>query len=156
VTKPSRKIISLNGDDWKLGSVPLGDDPRQADPREIGAIGQWHQATVPGNVRLDLLRAGVIEDPFYGLNNRDSQWVDARNWWYLKDFPLELAPGERAHLVLHGVDYVSWVYFNGRLLVRRKRTTWTCASSVRPLCVHPGPPSASDGGSGWRGAFPRP
>ena len=112
----SRRVISLNGDDWKLGGVPLGDDPRQADPREIGAIGQWHQATVPGNVRLDLLRAGVIEDPFYGLNNRDSQWVDARNWWYLKDFPLELAPGERAHLVLHGVDYVSWVYFNGRLL----------------------------------------
>ncbi|MBC7248983.1 MAG: hypothetical protein H5T62_01735 [Anaerolineae bacterium] len=112
----SRRVISLNGDDWKLGGVPLGDNPRQADPREIGAIGQWHQATVPGNVRLDLLRAGVIDDPFYGLRNQDSQWVDARNWWYLKDFPLELAPDERAHLVLHGVDYISWVYLNGHLL----------------------------------------
>ena len=116
MNKSGRKIISLHGDDWKLGGVPLGDDPHRADPREIGVIGQWHQATVPGNVRLDLMRAGIIEDPFYGLNNQASQWVDTRNWWYLKDFPLELAPGERAHLVLHGVDYVSWVYFNGHPL----------------------------------------
>ncbi|MCR4406972.1 MAG: hypothetical protein NUW24_08625 [Anaerolineae bacterium] len=116
MTTLARKIISLNGDDWKLGGVPLGNDPWLADPREIGAIGQWHQATVPGNIRLDLMRAGIIEDPFYGLNNQASQWVDTCNWWYLKDFPLEIAPGERAHLVLHGVDYVSWVYFNGHPL----------------------------------------
>lgn len=42
----------------------------------------WHEAQVPGNLHLDLMRAHVIDDPFYRLNERSVQWIDKENWMY--------------------------------------------------------------------------
>jgi beta-mannosidase len=43
-------------------------------------------ATVPGklpsHVHLDLLAAGVIEDPIYGFNEWNQFWVQRMNWTY--------------------------------------------------------------------------
>ena len=112
---PTRRIISLNDSNWRFASVaqkPFGDVNDFAEARD------WLPAQVPGDVRLDLLRAGKIADPFYATNNKDSQWVDARDWWYEKSGELELEEDERAFLVLEGIDYQSAVFFDGKLLGR--------------------------------------
>ena len=84
---------------------------------EIERLEQAFPATVPGEVRLDLMRAGLLkDDPFYGRNNDASRWVEEQDWWYWRDFELELQPGQRAWLVLHGADYYTWTYLNGELL----------------------------------------
>ena len=36
----------------------------------------WYEATVPGVVQMDLLRQGVIPDPFYGTNEDSIQWIE--------------------------------------------------------------------------------
>ena len=36
----------------------------------------WHNATVPGSVQADLLALGQLPDPFYGLNEKNIQWVE--------------------------------------------------------------------------------
>ncbi|HMO41266.1 MAG TPA: hypothetical protein PKE17_17775, partial [Saprospiraceae bacterium] len=36
----------------------------------------YYKATVPGVVQMDLLRHGVISDPFYGTNEADIQWIE--------------------------------------------------------------------------------
>jgi beta-mannosidase len=111
----TRKTISLNDSNWRFASVtqkPFGDVNDFAEARD------WLPAQVPGDVRLDLLRAGKIADPFYAATNEDSQWVDARDWWYEKSVELELEAGERAFLVLEGVDYQSAVFWNGQPLGR--------------------------------------
>jgi beta-mannosidase len=71
-------------------------------------------AQVPGNVRADLSRAIKIPDPH--LDPQASTWVDRHPWLYETQFTLDRSANERLHLVLEGVDYVSWVYLNGHRL----------------------------------------
>ncbi len=109
----TRKILSLGDSAWRCGSVaqkPFGalDD--------LAQVREWIPAQVPGDVRIDLLRAGKIADPFFGWNNQDSQWVDALDWWYTHDLSLQLTSGERIFLVFEGIDYNSNVWLGGRLL----------------------------------------
>lgn len=111
----TRKIVPLNDSNWRFASVeqkPFGD------VNDLGEAHDWLPAQVPGDVRLDLLRAGKINDPFYAANNEDSQWVDSRDWWYTRDVELQLEEGERAFLVCEAIDYQSAVFFDGKQLGR--------------------------------------
>ena len=40
---------------------------------------EWHPATVPGVVHTDLMDNGLIEDPYYRLNERALQWIDVED-----------------------------------------------------------------------------
>jgi beta-mannosidase len=102
----------LHGPGWQFGCVPQKSVDCE-DANDHNQVAEWLPATVPGNVRADLLALGCISDPFYGLNNEDSQWVDEWDWWYRKAFSLHLDEGERAFLVFEGIDYLSAVYLNG-------------------------------------------
>ena len=111
----TRKIISLNDANWRMGSVaqkPFGDVNDLADATD------WLPGKVPGDVRLDLLRAGKISDPFFADNNETSQWVDTRDWWYVRELNLDLQKDERAFLLFDGIDYQSAVFFDGKQLGR--------------------------------------
>ena len=55
------------------------------------AVQQWQNrhyvtdlipATVPGGVHYDLFRAGIIENPYFGMNSLACEWVENRNWMY--------------------------------------------------------------------------
>ena len=41
---------------------------------------KWYQAEVPGSVQRDLVRHGILPDPFYGTNEELVQWVEDENW----------------------------------------------------------------------------
>ena len=45
-------------------------------------------ATVPGCVHNDLLRAGLIEDPYEGMNALKSPWVSDYWWEYFTGFDM--------------------------------------------------------------------
>src|SRR5215216_2707323 len=53
--------------------------------RQTGTT-DWHKATVPGCVHTDLLANNLIEDPFYGDNEKKQQWIDKKNWEYQTTF----------------------------------------------------------------------
>ena len=101
-----RRLIDLNGPDWQFGCVPQRPIDYEG-ANDYDQVAEWLPATVLGNVRADLLALGRISDPFYGLNNEDSQWVDEWDWWYRKALSLQLDEGERAFLVFEGIDYIS-------------------------------------------------
>ncbi len=111
----TRKIISLNDSNWRVGSVA---QKPFSDVNDLSDVAEWLPAQVPGDVRLDLLRAGKIGDPFYADNNESSQWIDAHDWWYVRDVDLELEKDERAFLVFDGIDYQSAVFVNSKQLGR--------------------------------------
>jgi beta-mannosidase len=115
----ARRCIDLNGPDWQFGCVPRKSVDCE-DASDYNQVAEWLPATVPGNVRTDLLALGRISAPFYGLNNEDSQWVDEWDWWYRKALSLQLGEGERAFLVFEGIDYISAVYLNGVELGRHE------------------------------------
>ncbi len=108
-----RTRISLNDGNWFIGAV---------SPQPFGAaidfarVEGWLPASVPGDVRLDLMRAGKIPDPLLGRNNETSQWVDDYDWWYRRELDLDALELERASgseartfLVFDGIDYQSAV-----------------------------------------------
>jgi beta-mannosidase len=116
----SRRALSLNGANWQLGRAPAGADPGRADWLELGRVGEWLPATVPGNVRADLMRAGRLPDLVWGKNAEASRWVDDSCWWLVRGFSLNAGPRERVRLVLRGVDYVGDVFLNGHHLGRHE------------------------------------
>jgi beta-mannosidase len=75
----------------------------------------WIAATVPGQVHLDLMAAGLIPDPFFGLNFEQCLWVEGQEWWYRTTFTpdREALVGARTELVFEGLDTFATVYLNG-------------------------------------------
>ena len=81
--------------------------------------GLFHPATVPGTVHTDLLANGLIEDPFYGMNELHLQWIDKRAWDYQTSFTLTAAQLRHGHIELEflGLDTYADVYLNDVLLL---------------------------------------
>ena len=70
---------------------------------------------VPGSIYDALQKAGFIEDPNYEMNSLKAQWVAGYWWKYETSMQMSLpAEGERAELVLEGVDYKGHIFFNGK------------------------------------------
>lgn len=78
---------------------------------------QWLKCEVPGNAQLDLLKLGLIEDPYFGTNCEDIRKYESYEWWYTRKFsvPAEMH-GKRLELIFHGLDTYSKVWINGKFI----------------------------------------
>ncbi|HDR51692.1 MAG TPA: glycoside hydrolase family 2 protein, partial [Mariniphaga anaerophila] len=81
--------------------------------------GEWLPATVPGTVHTDLLDNGVIDDPYYRLNELDLQWIDKVDWEYKTTFTVDenLLNRDRVQLDFKGLDTYADVYLNGEQIL---------------------------------------
>ncbi|MFO7180105.1 MAG: hypothetical protein DIU78_015510 [Pseudomonadota bacterium] len=78
---------------------------------------EWLPARVPGHVHLDLVRAGVIADPFERAHELGCQWVDEEDWIYRTSFSFEPDPElPRRVLCFEGLDTVATVRLNGEVV----------------------------------------
>ena len=75
----------------------------------------WRPANVPGCIHTDLLEQGMIEDPFYGRNEKSLQWIGEKDWEYRKTFYIgkDSDGVSNVWLVLEGVDTYATVSVNG-------------------------------------------
>ena len=74
------------------------------------------KAAVPGNVELDLMNAGIIDDPFFGDNILKARERESLHFWYSGKFKNPFLNGGRTELVLEGVDTFADIYLDGKLL----------------------------------------
>ncbi len=132
----TRRSIDLGGDGWFVGSV--SSKPLRSAVDDRTEVNEWLPATVPGNVRNDLLALGRIADPFYGTNNEDSQWVDTLDWWYIRPLEIELKEGERAFLCFEGIDYMSAVYLDQTVLGQHEGMFSRQVYEITPLTEEAG------------------
>lgn len=112
--------IHLNGDDWKLtgwwknqwrllSNMELGISPISAVPTI--------SAKVPGAAQADLMKAGMLADPNYGVDSTLGEWVNNREWFYDKEFSIPGdVQGEKFILCFDGLDYHGEIYLNGKKL----------------------------------------
>ncbi|MEM7577208.1 MAG: glycoside hydrolase family 2 protein [Planctomycetota bacterium] len=79
---------------------------------------QRFEATVPGCVHTDLLRANVLEDPIHDRNETKQAWIGKTAWRYTHRFTHvnPPAPGTRCDLVCEGLDTVAELKLNGRVI----------------------------------------
>ena len=86
---------------WQLLETPLtgSGEPCPAASEWAAAI----EAVVPGEVHLDLLRHGKIQEPLYDRNAPDCAWVEDRAWWFRRNF---------THNGDHGRTGKNWVLWD--------------------------------------------
>ena len=79
----------------------------------------WHPAQVPGVVQTDLLRDGLIPDPFYQDNDTRLQWIGLTDWEYRTTFQADAATLAHDHvdLVFDGLDTYADVYVNDQAVL---------------------------------------
>jgi beta-mannosidase len=82
-------------------------------------IKQWHAAQVPGVVHTDLLRNGLIPDPFDRDNEFRLQWIGLTDWEYQTSFQVDAASLGHDHidLVFDGLDTLADVYLNDQAIL---------------------------------------
>ena len=89
----------------------------QVAPAEVRtAIEAGIPATVPGEVTLDLLAAGLIDEPFDGDNENRQQWIGDVDWQFETEFEWHADGRARHDLVAYGLDTVATVAINGQLV----------------------------------------
>ena len=77
-------------------------------------LGVTIPAVVPGNFELDMVRAGLLEDPYFGTNITKLRELEDRHLVYRTTFDKPtVAANEIAVLRLEGVDTVFDAYING-------------------------------------------
>lgn len=112
------RTITLNGQ-WNLYYWPQPDmDEAITDPTEVAKMQpQEIKATVPGNVEIDLLAAGKIDDPMIGNNVNKLRKFENYQWCYSRKFATpETKTGEKVMLFFGGIDCLSDVWLNGKHL----------------------------------------
>jgi beta-mannosidase len=84
------------------------------DFRQSGSE-HWIRASVPGCVHTDLMSAGLIDDPFYGRNEKSIQWIGEKDWEYRKTFTISETDllVSNMWVVLEGVDTYADISVNG-------------------------------------------
>ncbi len=98
----------------------------------------WHPATVPGEVHTDLLRNGLIPDPYRDFNADSVQWVERAAWEYRCTIHADAAllRNGQVDLVFKGLDTFAGVYLNDSLLGRTdnmfRTWTWPVKARLRP------------------------
>lgn len=102
--------ISLNGN-YKLYIT----DGKNSDFDGVGfdGLGEAVDAIVPGNAELDLMRANMLPDLYFADNIRKAEFLESKDFVYVKDFEFNSDNDRHRELVFKGVDTIAEYYLNG-------------------------------------------
>ena len=88
-------------------------------------------AEVPGEVHLDLMRAGLIAEPGNGLNHLACRWVEEQFWLYRRTFTVtpEMLTG-RVWLHFASLDLIAIIQLNGHVVGQHGNVFRPCRIEV--------------------------
>jgi len=95
------------------------------------ALDRYLDARVPGEVHLDLWRAGWIADPYTGTNVLAARWVEEMIWTYRRELTVPAAARRgRAWLVFERLDIAAKIRLNGAEVGEHCNTFYPCRIDV--------------------------
>lgn len=123
--------LSLNGT-W---SVHFTDGQRgnsRSARQEMVETTRTLPANVPGEIHLDLMKAGLIDDIYRGLGHLRCAWVENYLWTYRRTFiaPADTLGSAGVWLVLEGAEMFVEVYLNGEPIGRHGNAFYPCRINV--------------------------
>lgn len=109
--------ISLDGT-WSVRPEPHALIGEAGLAEVVQRADGWLPAQVPGEIHLDLMRAGQMPEPTVGANMPDCRWPETRSWWYRTTFSVDehFTRHECQSLILDGADLYAQVFVNGQLV----------------------------------------
>ncbi|MBE3102299.1 MAG: glycoside hydrolase family 2 protein, partial [Firmicutes bacterium] len=98
------KLYSLNGK-WKMKNTKEE---------------HWNNAHVPGSVFTDLLREGLMEDPFYRDNEDKALELSYNDYEYTREFNIssDVLKHDKVLLCCEGLDTLAEIKINGQLTAK--------------------------------------
>lgn len=117
-----KKTYNLNSTQefsWVL-YFGLQDENAPGSPDEL-LISSFEriEATVPGNVEIDLENAGLIADPKIGNNVYKLRKYEVHQWWYRCQFKNpEILEKHKVNLCFDGIDCVADIWLNNEKIGR--------------------------------------
>ncbi|KAF5314882.1 hypothetical protein D9619_007494 [Psilocybe cf. subviscida] len=86
---------------------------------ELKSSGWRKAASFPSEIHVELLKAGLIPDPYIGFNEHKVQWIGDVEWLYECSFSLEKGITSHKHAIFHfhGLDTICDVYLNGTIIL---------------------------------------
>ena len=80
--------------------------------------GGWMEAAVPSSIYTCLANAGVIDRRQLNANPDEFGWVNEKSWIFRKEFdaPASLLKQEQVRLIFDGLDTVSQIWLNDKLI----------------------------------------
>ena len=104
--------LLLNGR-CKLYAFPNGTAPSAPNFGDA----EYLEGTIPGNVEIDLMKAGLLPDLYYADNVPTAEKFEGYDWWYEKEFELASIPEDcQAFLRFNGIDTIAECFLNGEKL----------------------------------------
>ncbi len=106
-------ILSLDRN-WYLHEAPLDWDA-DALQRVLSAKDGWLPCSLPCDVHMPLMDAGIIRDPAAADYSFSSEWIEQRSWWFTTVFSAnrEMLSADLAELTLESLDAWADVFLNG-------------------------------------------
>ena len=129
------QTLNLDGI-WSAVALPLEAEGEEGYRAFANHTGNSLAVQVPGEIHLDLMRAGQMEDPNISDNaRRRCRWPEQHSWWYRTEFTPP--PGFREHwhqhLLFEGIDLFGQVFVNGTLAGTAKNAFHTHEFDVGSL-----------------------
>jgi hypothetical protein len=108
---------------WQFRAIGNTEATANTDKSDVK---QWHPAQFPGVVQTDLLRNGLIPDPFDRDNEFRLQWIGLTDWEYQTVFQADAASLGHDHvdLVFDGLDTLADVYLNDQVFLSDATATY--------------------------------
>ncbi len=96
-------------------------------------------AKVPGDITIDLYNAGLVKNPYFGLDYKDIEWVARRDFTYHTTITADeqMLNEESVVVVFDGIDVFADVYLNGAHLGETKNMFLQYRYEIRDL-LHKG------------------
>ena len=98
---------------------------------------KWLEAKVPGTVHTDLYRNKIIPNPFFGVNEKNLQWIENEDWHYETLFTIseKELKNENCFLQFDGLDTYAEVWFNRTKILTADNMFRTWKVDVKKLLV---------------------
>ncbi|WP_294070187.1 beta-mannosidase [Proteiniphilum sp. UBA1028] len=115
LTAQQSELIPLN-EGWQFAQADKATHSNESG----STFRQWYAAEVPGSVQRDLIRHGVLPDPYYGTNEKQVQWVEDENWDFKKSFTVtaDQLKYDEAVIFFEGLDTHADVFLNGARILQ--------------------------------------
>ncbi|MDD0857848.1 hypothetical protein NHF46_08975 [Arthrobacter alpinus] len=121
-------LSSAGGTRWQLC-------PTTELPAGVTLGAEAVDAVVPGEVHTDLLRAGLIPDPFDGNNEQKLAWIGLTDWQYRTVFMFANGQHARHDLVADGLDTAATIRLNGKVVASTANQHRSYRFDVREFLV---------------------
>ena len=83
-------------------------------PKDVLCVGVAPiAASIPGNVELDMQKAGILPDLFFGTNILKLEEYELFDYWYYCEFSVNQGDLQGQQLIFDGIDTIAEIWLNG-------------------------------------------